>query len=799
MNWKIFAVAFASVAFVSFPQNIIGCGPGIDPYDYYTSFFQNDLGNNKSLQPFYYTGFSFLYSEEERISREEVLAQEWTSFAKLTSANAAQDFVNNFAHKDLSNLYYHLERAKPLSIPDSVKKNEFTQYFLKSKDLETLGYLMFAKKAEPFVNRNYNDWEASPVDSSAMRKHLVGGMALHKAAKQEFIKLKYGYQIMRLAFYNRENRDAIQYYDQYIASNTAESIVRHLCTSIKAGALFRTGKAAEASYLFSKSFAATDVKKVSNYISFRWAYDNATGLNDALKFCKSKEEQANLMALYSLSKPGNELKSMQEIFSLFPQSPMLKTLAVREINKLEETLLTPTINTEQGGQAFYFTWNRLNTDSAFAAQKNYAKQLESFYVSAAEKTEPDQKGFYYISAAYVAYMRRGLDNAVQHLKEAERQKLSTDEKDQLALIKLLVNVNKADRIDASFEASILESVQWMYSKAVEERKASKNYSDNRQWTNFYRNFFTEVMAKKYRKQKEFIKESLSVGAADFIQTEDELGEGYFTSGLDFLRNRLESNDVELLYNQMTSPNKSAYDNFLFSKNTIRQKSVVDFAGTAYLRAYDYEKALAWFAKASPKDKNIVIEKDPFIDILYDREERMSNDEDKTSKEKFATEMLRLKRLTTSDPSNAAKHYYKMALGLYNITYYGHAWELVNYYRSGSDGYRIPKDANNFQKEYYGCFAAQDYFKKAMELSSDKEFKARALFMMAKCSQKQLQQPEYDYNADYKTYDQALDAYTIKFKTNSDFPELKNNYGQTKFFNEAFNTCSYLRDYVRAGK
>lgn len=39
-----------------------------------------------------------------------------------------------------------------------------------------------------------------------------------------------------------------------------------------------------------------------------------------------------------------------------------------------------------------------------------------------------------------------------------------------------------------------------------------------------------------------------------------------------------------------------------------------------------------------------------------------------------------------------------------------------------------------------------------------------------------------------------DAYFVKFMNNKYFPELKKNYGDTKFFQEAFNTCSYLRDF-----
>lgn len=800
MNWKIFAVACASVFFVSFPQNIIGCGPGIDPYDYYTSFFQNDLGNDKALQPFYYTGFSFLYDEEEPTSREDVLVIEWLNYTKVQNKKDAMDFIINYSHKDLSTLYYHLEKNKPLSVPDSVKRNEMTKYFMASKDFETLGYIMYAKKVEPFVTSYYNNWDATPVDSLKMHKQLLSGIQLYNASKTDFIKLKYGYQIMRLAFYNNEAADAILYYDKYIATNKTSSVLQELSLAMKAGALYRTGKEAQAAYLYSKVFASTDVKKISNYTSFKWA--NGTNdkiLEDAMSFCTSNKEKANLLALASLGKTGNVLSSLQNTLSIDAKNELLKTLVVREINKLEETLLTPSISTEAGGKAFYFTWNDMNSDSAFASQKDYAKKVVSFLEEASNKVVSNDKGFYYISAAYVSYMRRDLKEAKDFLALAKKQDLRQREKDQWQLTDLLVKVNETEKIDPAFEESILPSVKWMYEKAEKEKAKAINYYEYKQWKNFYRNFFTEVMAKKYHKQKDFIKETLSVGAADMPSEEVQDGEYSFGNGINFLHDNLQSADVNLLYGLMTLDKKTKFDDFLLSHNSIKEKDVIDFAGTAYLRDYDYQQAINWFSKSSAKNSQKKIEKNPFIDLLYDREERLSNEKITTSKLDFAKEMLRLENLIKTDAANADKYYYKIALGMYNMTYYGHAWELVAYYRSGSDGYSIPKDANTFQKEYYGCFKAHDYFKKAVDVSSNKEFKARALFMMAKCSQKLEQQPGYGDPYDYDTYTNNMKNYMIGFKNNKYFPEFTKIYRQTAFYNEAFNTCSYLRDFVSANK
>jgi hypothetical protein len=41
-----------------------------------------------------------------------------------------------------------------------------------------------------------------------------------------------------------------------------------------------------------------------------------------------------------------------------------------------------------------------------------------------------------------------------------------------------------------------------------------------------------------------------------------------------------------------------------------------------------------------------------------------------------------------------------------------------------------------------------------------------------------------------------DGFISKFKHNKYFPQLIEEYGNTAFYREAFNTCSYLRDFVK---
>ena len=106
-----------------------------------------------------------------------------------------------------------------------------------------------------------------------------------------------------------------------------------LSLSLKAGAMARTGKRKESVYAFSKLFAQTDVKKISNYMSFRFILNAKEDPQNYLALCQNSEERANMLAMMALGDPGDKQAVMREIFRLAPQSPMLELLPCgRSIN-----------------------------------------------------------------------------------------------------------------------------------------------------------------------------------------------------------------------------------------------------------------------------------------------------------------------------------------------------------------------------------------------------------------------------------------------------------------------------------
>ena len=138
-------------------------------------------------------------------------------------------------------------------------------------------------------------------------------------------------------------------------NNPLQSILQPLCLGLKAGALYHTNKKSEAAYLFSKVFDATTAKRVSNYISFNWSIDKEADKNQYLSWCKTDHEKAVMFALFALGNPNNELQTLKEIFSRDPSSEQLEILSIREINKLEENIFSPSLCERRWRKKIYYS------------------------------------------------------------------------------------------------------------------------------------------------------------------------------------------------------------------------------------------------------------------------------------------------------------------------------------------------------------------------------------------------------------------------------------------------------------
>lgn len=805
MNWKKCTIVCINIFCLAFPYNIIGCAGGdSDPYDYYVSFFNKNITETKGFEPFYYTNVQFLYQEKEPVTTSEITAAEWVSYGNNSfSGKEAHAFVVDYARKDLSNLYFHLEKNQPLQIPDSVKNNGMTKYFMISKDFEALGYIMYAKQVEPNVTGHWSAWEPIARDQEKMAKLLKNGQQLYAVAKNNFIKLRLAYQVVRLAHYSGRFDECSRLYDTLVKPNPTASVLQDLSLSLKAGALMRLGKKNEAAYLFSKLFSRSEVKRVSNYMSFDWSVKRFDEANRkaVLAFCKNDEEKANLLGLFALGSNHNELNTLQQIQQLAPKSPLLEILLLREMNKLEEFFYTPSLAFKKGKEKAYINYTSLDrTDKTYLAFEEEAKDFAVFCQEASRQKATPDKALYSLAAAHALLITADYPASRKWLDNTKKLKLSQKLQDQWAMTNLLWTINTTTIFDNKFEEQLFPSLQWLEKKAATDPEYGL----------FYRRLFTEIIGPRYQGSTgpNKVKYLLCTGVGDWInQQYCKEHYGYYGGALEKLRTELPAEEVEQLIQLMESKKLNVFEKYIVSHNAFTKDDVNDVAGTTWLRQFNFAAAEKWFNKIpagyyAKEPYSFYLAANPFADLVLDTHAPTDQDTVKYTKLSFSRKMQQLEKdaAAATDAEKKARLHYELAKGYYQMSYWGNSWLLVQYSWSSGGGLKQEQDLLPGEKEYYGVYKAEDQYAKAFALTKDKNFKARCLFMMAKCDQKQITMPAYGSYPEYADYEKAKAAYQKSFQENrQQFTVLAKEYTTTPFYTMAYNTCSYLKDFVRKVK
>ena len=806
MNWKLITAVCISITTVSIPVNLIGCADEADAYDYYTSFFSQALTESDQFKPFYYTNLRFLYGETEQVATKDQTSAEWQGYCKnKVPLKDIRSLLFKYPSKHLQTILQHLKNKKPLTIPDSIKNNHFTKWLIHNKDKQAVQYLVFAKESEPYVTGDENSWEDYNRDSVKMSQLIVKGIQLHQATTNPFVQLRYGYQIVRLAHYSGQYQSCIQFYEAFVQNNPTQGILQTLARSLKAGAMKHLGKNAEAAYVFSTLFANEVVQRRSNYMSFYFSNNTENGIlkpEDVTSFCKSNREKANVLGLFALHGSEFRLNELKQIAQLDPGSSLLELLMIREVNKHEEKYLHPFLLKEQGEKSWYSRYwyttdqGRPNYDSILQLEKQETMQLAHFCHQVSQNPEVKNRSLFEVAAAYCSYMCNELSEASIYLEKARNYPMNPQLKDQWALTRLLVNINKQESLDSNFEAQLLPEIQWLAAKATKDPE----------WKKFYRNLFTDILAVRYKKQKNPVLQLLCIGAGERIFYKRTAWEGAFTNkALNFLRTELNAAQVEQLIHLIEGNRQSNWQKFLLANNTFTKDDVYDIAGTSLMREHRYEQAIGRLQRVSPayyrnETFAFYLKANPFADLRYDTHKPTKQDTRTYNKTEFARTMHMLQQKSeTGTNEEKARATYQMANGLYQISYWGNSWMQLAYEWSSGDGYNTTYNPGNWKYEYYGVFKAEELYLKAAALSNNQNFRAKCIWMAAKCAQKQNIVPTYALFSDYDEFEDAWESYTQTIRSNKYFDRFKSQYQSTPFYKEMINSCVYLQDYLKSSK
>jgi hypothetical protein len=242
--------------------------------------------------------------------------------------------------------------------------------------------------------------------------------------------------------------------------------------------------------------------------------------------------------------------------------------------------------------------------------------------------------------------------------------------------------------------------------------------------------------------------------------------------------------MKALISFMDKPGKSPFEEFLVSIHPYSKDVLFDYQAIDLIYQYKFQDALAKFNECKGSGSDALLG-DPFIIHINDCHDcdHQAQTSESYTKYTFVKRLAELEDFSSGDSKKMSETYFLLANGLYNMTYFGNA--RVVYGTPIKDRSLVYFEYNSDRKALdeliYDCSKAEEYYRKAMELSVDKEFKAKCCFMAAKCEQN-----AYFISADFST-ERAV-------RSGKYFKQLQESFSKTNYYKEILKECGYFSSY-----
>lgn len=744
---------------VSIPNQISkGCGPTTYAFKGYRFFDDNLVRTGSPFTDFFLRFDDFYHSYELSDSvRNTSNLQEWNTI-----------FCDAFYEKEIKEIVYgKIENIEAIQLASKKKKkklslrlsrNSFARHLVDNQCTETIDYLLFAKSCEPYVTRSANVWDSPKRDAVDMKALIYEGERVFLKLKSNNLKLRYAYQLIRLAHYAGDNAMALDLYDRLLPRiDPVESIVYNWILAHKAGALARSGKNVEAAYLFSLVFDQSVSKREAAFQSF--SIRNEKEWQQCMLLCQSDHERATLHAMRASEPHSKPVNDMRAIYALDSKNDNLELLLAKEIKKLEKDFLGTAFNRYRKDNEKYHKIPRKQSTADLI-------DLTQFVIQVGKERKVRRPELWRLAEGYLLYLSNDLYAADQVFKNVEKILVNEQLKEQLAVFRLALKITNYQDIDKAKEQEIVQIIK-------------KN-----------------DLYKKYPEFEKFVNDKL---AYEYLQA-GHAGKSFrMHYTLEAIKPNPQANIINDLIAIALDPEKSKFDKILTTNKdgTEIVDDLLDIKGVMLWNSGAAAAALEAF-KQVPVAQRGANRFNPFIErakicvhckqpdslLIYNRPGILER-------------IFELEFKANSDYSNSALYFYQLGLAHFNLSYYGPSWNAMDYFRSGGNWRYAKSDVFEHwyfpfgNKENHDLSKAKSYFEKVLEVSKDRERSARATFWLARCDWL-----TYTTSSEYKgsLYSDQLPNLPPEYRVY--YQQLALDYADTDFYNWVIKECDYFKAYAR---
>ncbi|MDR0713867.1 MAG: hypothetical protein LBF89_06375 [Bacteroidales bacterium] len=769
MKWTKLLICSISLCMVAATAYLIACGWFFGNEDeLYTSYFRKDIPDGRNNFFFSYLNF---YDNREEQSDKQLNLEEWKKYlgGKISDRDAER-LIYDLPLAELQEMNAFAAKKQWKKAGEILPENSMFQRIAQRNDPAPLQYLLYARACEQQAGRRSEDWNRIGFDAQVQDSLLKRGIRLYSASKSAFLRMRYAFQVVRMAFYLFRNDDCVAYYQKMVQPVRTDAQAKLWAMAFYAGA---TPSDAEALYCYSRVFDRCPRYSHAAMTSVRWMINKAD-TSGVAALCKNGNEKATLYAMTGFTCFQPTLEPLMNVYALNPADPYLETLLIREINKAEALL---------GSEGKADILGHINELQAFAARCAGLKAVR-------------RPALWYAAAAYLSYLAEDVETAalLVNIAEKEQAQSPTDKKvqEQLLAIKLLVETDLSV-FDAGTEARILPSLEWLLSNVRDTTLSAESHAF---FDRTAAHYFGEKLPDIYLKQRQPVRAALCKGIA-MRYSPFALRTLFGLNDFIFLDQHAGIPQLETMLEQLSSSAKlSGVDSFLYRYHPQNKSMILELIGTKHLRALRFREAESYFIRQDDASSLFHLNSDPFAippvfgiqPVPAGRLHRKNEDSVAiafVSKLSFAHEMAELREIKHKRPED----YFRYACGLFQMSYYGKCWQLSSFRWSQLDRekWRTVRPEDEMY-HYYGINDALQSFMDAFDLSRNENFKAQCLFCAAYCYQM----------TSLSVYDFVAGKYVAGsyLKHNSFFSQLKKTLSKTDFYKEAVTRCSYFSDFVK---
>jgi len=734
------------------------CGPN-DLGFYGYSFLNPKIIDLDSKYAAYFAGFEEVFKELHPRSniQEKDNLQEWRErFCEIPNTKDLHYIIYKAPYMQVRALS-NVIRRKEAVLPPYLAKNTFAAYLKKHQCTEAVNYLSFAKKCEPHVIAT-NGWETNNRDTIAMELLIKEGSRHFRKTKSHYFKLRYAYQLIRLAHYKKNYGQTLELYDYLMPKvDNAPSIIEDWILGHKAGALIGIGRNVEATYLYAKIFQNCPSKRASAYLSYKINSDEEW--TDCLRLCQDDHERATLHAMRASAPNSKLVPEMEEIYLLDPENENLELLLVREIRRLEKDLLGLDFNKQKRQNKRYH-----NLPRKIAGQQ--VVDLQQLVRGIIREGKIHNLNLWRIADGYLELLAGDYYAAKKTLKNLQNTIENEALKEQLDAMLMVATIDGFEEANEDMEKTIVD------------------YKRN-------------PLFRKYPDFDNFTKDKLSY----LFKKEGLVGKAFlYEHSLKDLKYNPQVEVIDNLLELCKKENRTRIEDALVLKEngTTIEYDLLDMKGVYYLSEYKLESALETLRKIPRKERDNYSLANPFRESFVDCINCNVVDTAAYNKVEVLEQLIEMEYKSKADEEKGAGYNYQIGVVLYNMSYFGHAWKLADNFRSGSSwnylksGEAIFETSSSYNgnRETVNCTLPLYYFDKAFRLARSPELAARAAFMAAKCEQNLYYTTK---RSQYSTYSNDIPPVPDEYR--SYFNLLIENYADTKFYEEVVQECLYFERYA----